>query len=158
MKLLNFSIDGVRLETAGQVFDLHNFFKLCGYTYNTRDRLFEISLKGDAFFDDTKAITDLKIIFRHVSCLRIYDRSFDEQNVCFEGMQYVSEMEWEPDLVTQNQAPTLSIGETTPAGSEREVAPIDWSTYMYIDFIWGVEILVAAETVEVSFIQSSSIS
>ncbi len=138
MKLLNFCINGINLEVAGQVLDLHNFFCLQQYTYDTWNRIFEIALKGDLYFGDNQVKTDLKITFRNVSCLRIQDDPFDEKNVCFMGMQYVSEIDCKPDIAER-------LEETTS---------IDWSTYLYIDFISGVKILIAAETVEVSFNQA----
>jgi hypothetical protein len=168
MKLLNFRIDGINIETAGQIFDLHNYFKLRGYNYDTWNGIYEIALQGHLFVDDSeletnKITTDLKIIFRNVSCLRIHERSFDEKNVCFDGMQYVSQMKLKPDIANQLEEYLSEHGDiTTPIDSETaiepasdgKIAPIDWNNYIYIDFTWGVEILIAAETVEVSFHQS----
>jgi hypothetical protein len=159
MELLNFCIDDTNLEIAGQVFDLHNF-RLQKYTHDTWNRVFEIALKGDSHFDDNQVMIDLKITFRNVSCLRIQDDPVDEKNVCFMGMQYVSEIDCKPDIADRLQAEFLimpTIAETAiqlaQTAAEGEKTPIDWSTYLYIDFIWGVEILIAAETVEVSFHQ-----
>lgn len=161
MKLLNFCIDGINLEVAGQVLDLHNFFRLQKYTYDTWDRVFEIALKGDSYFDDNQVTTDLKITFRNVSCLRIQEDPVDEKNVCFMGMQYVSEIDCKPDIADRLQAEFLIrpiIAETaiqlTQAAAKGETTSIDWSTYLYIHFVWGVEILIAAETAEVSFHQA----
>lgn len=163
MELLNFCIDDTNLEIAGQVFDLHNF-RLQKYTHSTCDRVFKIALKGDSCFDNNQVTTDLKITFRNVSCLRIEDDPVDEKNVCFMGMQYVSEVDFKPDIANRLQVEFFTIpmtGETViqlaQAAAEGETNPINWSTYLYIHFVWGVEILIAAETAEVSFHQDVSL-
>jgi hypothetical protein len=163
MKLLNFCIDGTNLEIAGQAFDLHNFH-LRNYTHDTWNRVFKIALKGDLYCDNNQVTTDLKITFRNVSCLRIQDDPVDEKNVCFMGMQYVSEIDYKPDIAERLQAELLIMPiiaeaavQLAQAEAEGETISIDWSTYMYIHFVWGVEVLIAAETVEVSFHQAVSL-
>jgi hypothetical protein len=57
MKLLNFRINGIKLETAGQVFDLHNSFKLRGYNYDTWNCIYEIILQCHLFLDSSEIET-----------------------------------------------------------------------------------------------------
>jgi hypothetical protein len=153
MNFLNFSIKDIYLETAGQVFDLHNHFTLQKYTQNTRDRVFEIFLSGQVRHcsdnhADTQITTDLKITFRNVSSIMIQDTPIDTTNVCFEGMQFVNAMIHQPTIVYQLAE---KADEKSPS------VEIDWGEYLYIDFIWGVEMVISSETVEVSFHQAAEV-
>ena len=150
MKLLNFRIDHNNLEAGGQVFDLHNHFTLQGYAYDTGNRVFELKFRGQTYHGSTpvgtQVTTDLRFTFRNVSRLHVQDLPFDQTNVCFLTMEHVSEMAVPPRLVEWLEEESV--------GSEGE-APLDRSACMYIDFIWGVEILIAAETVEATFQQAA---
>jgi hypothetical protein len=152
MNFLNFSIKDIYLETAGQVFDLHNHFKLEKYTQNTRNRVFEIFLSGQVCHcsdnADTQITTDLKITFRNIASILIQDKSIDTTNVCFEGMEFVNAMTHQPTIVCQLEEEAY---EKNPS------VEIDWGEYLYIDFIWGVEMVISSETVEVSFHQVAEV-
>lgn len=153
MKILNFSIDKViKFKVAEQTFDLHNHFKLEGYNHNTKNRVFELSLKGWISHFSTEVAnqvtTDLKIIFRQVKFLNIQDSPFHEDNVCFNRMQFVDEVK---DLI-----PEL-IEQVENLFTTDEVEPFDWKDCMYIDFTWGVAILISSETVEVKYSQTNSL-
>jgi hypothetical protein len=153
MKLLNFQIKGIELELADRKFDLHNHFTLQGYSYDTINRIFELNFKGLVFHStpelelDNSLTTELKIIFRQVIFLRIQDRPFDETNICFLGMQFVSDLTKDtPEIVMQIQELFYTD----------EIESFNWKNYIYISFIHGVDILISAETLEVRFNQSNS--
>jgi hypothetical protein len=153
MKLLNFQIKGTELEIAERKFDLHNHFTLQGYTYDTINKIFELNFKGIVTYCnpelelDNSLTTELKIIFRQVIFLRIQDCPFDEKNVCFDGMEFVSDLTKDtPEIVRQIQELFYTD----------EIESFNWKNYIYISFIHGVDILISAETVEVRFHQSNS--
>jgi hypothetical protein len=163
MNFLNFSIKDIYLETAGQVFDLHNHFTLQKYTQNSRNRVFEIFLSSQISHcsdnADTQVATDLKITFRNTSSIMIQDKPIagpinstddatDETNICFQGMKFVNAMTYQPTIVCQLAE---KADEKIPS------VEIDWGEYLYIDFIWGVEMVISSETVEVSFHQAAEV-
>jgi hypothetical protein len=149
MKLLNFRIDGVKLEVGGQVFDLHNHFKLHGYAHETANRVFTLNLRGHTYHFgttvETQVKTELRFTFRNVIRLHIKDLPFDPTNVCYLGMATGSEI---PSHLVER----LEEEARQTDGEE----PIDWNACVFINFIWGVDILVSAETAEVCFRQSAS--
>ncbi|BAY87665.1 hypothetical protein NIES267_71890 (plasmid) [Calothrix parasitica NIES-267] len=157
MKILNFSIEKViNIKVANQIFDLHNEFPLQGYNYKTLEKTFELSFKGNSVYYDNwddrevgnELITDLKIIFRNVKFLSIRDCPFDETNVCFTQMKFVNKMiEERPGSI--NEIENL-VSSSVYAD---EIEPFGWEEFMYISFIYGVEILISSETVEANFNQ-----
>lgn len=93
-------------------------------------------------------MTDFKIIFRQVEFLRIQDSPSHEDHVCFNKMQFVNEIVGElPETIIQLEN----------LFSTDEIAQLDWEKYLYIDFIWGVSILISSETVEVKFNQFNNL-
>lgn len=153
MKLLNFSLQGIELETAGITFDLHNHFVLKGYSRNTQAGIFELNFANRVYGADDELEDlpkpDLTLIFKQVSFLHIKDTAIDETNVCFnsmdfgEGLVYSLPQEFVesmPDRVVQLEENTFGLG---------SVENVDWQNFAYINCIWGVSILIAAETVEV---------
>jgi hypothetical protein len=151
MRLLNFRINTNKLEVGGQVFDLHNHFKLQGYAYDTGNRVFELKLRGRTYHCgtpvETHVTTDLRFTFRNVIRLHVKDLPFDQTNVCLLTMGHVSGMAVPPRMVERL--------EEESAESEGE-PPLERSTCLYINFIWGVDILISAETVEATFQQSAA--
>ncbi len=153
MKFLNFSIEEeINIKVANQSFDLHNEFKLMGYNYHTQNKVFELIFQGFVSWEMAEAtnllMTDLKIIFRQVEFLRIQDSPVHEDNVCFNKMQFVNEIVGQlPETIIQLEN----------LFSTDEIEECDWEKYLYIDFIWGVSILISSETVEAKFNQFNSL-
>lgn len=147
MKFLNFRIDGTRLESAYHRFELHDQFTLHGYHYDTQQRRLEIVLNGLVGWPQAAVAhwlsTELTLIFRQVTFLRIQDTPFDETNVCLLQMQFIHALVQQPELVTQIERLCVP----------HEIEPIHWREHLYIAFHWGVEMVIAAETVEAQFHQ-----
>ncbi len=162
-EFLNFYIESIYLHFGGQIFDLHNHFKLQGYTYKTQKRIFELAFYGDIRYcsqnADNKVKADLKFIFRNVSFLRIQDESLDETNVCFEKIRRVGSMNPKPEIALQVEQEMIERNAVSPDGkyNEESTSGIDWNKYFYLNFVWGVDILIAAETVEASLHQTVEI-
>ncbi|HEY9738439.1 MAG TPA: hypothetical protein V6D06_19230 [Trichocoleus sp.] len=159
MKLLNFRINSILLEVEGCTFDLHNCFRLAGYSYDSRNRIFELTFEGDfcPFGTDNPIQEPLKMIFRQVSFLHIKDTSIDETNICFGRMDVGRDREDIIYSIPEEFAEARPHHIVSSGGdntfSEEPVAGFDWRNSAYIDFTWGVTILITAETAEVSFEQ-----
>ena len=147
MKLLNFRIDGTRLESGYHSFALHDQFTLLNYHYYTQQRRFEIVMQGLVGWPTTEVNhwlnTELTLIFRNVTFLRIQETPFDEQHTCLLKMQFVHELLDQPALVIQIDQLFRSD----------EIDPGQWPNYLYVCFHSSPEMLIAAETVEVRFHQ-----
>jgi hypothetical protein len=147
MKLLNFHIKATAVELAEQIFELHNF-DLQSYTYDTKKRIFKLQLRGNmseaspAGFHEV--ITDLQIIFRDVTFLRIQDSPYEDQYFCLVGMEFVNE------ILARTSKPNLLVQVDNLFDSD-EFPVAEWPNYLLINFIGGVDILIAAATAEVSF-------
>lgn len=151
---LNFKIEGIELKAAGRTFDLHNQFIFSGHRYSSAEQVltleFADSRSGADLAQPPKPPLGLSLIFRQVSFLQLKDTSIDSANVRFssitlgEGVAFCLPEAFRlarPDRVVQTGDRSFGLG---PA------AALDWSQCAYLQFIWGVDLLVAAQTVEVS--------
>lgn len=166
---LNFELENNNLKVGDQVFDLHGTFQLRGYSYDTLKRIFVLSFYRDAYDGYDWVQTNVQLIFRNVSFLRVHDKPMDAE-VHFNSMKIASNMFMKPEIALQveQELIELQVDEELAASAdegreadtnyiENITADIDWSQYLYIDFIWGAEILICAESVEATLQQSSEI-
>jgi len=177
---VNFELENINLKVEGQIFDLHNKFVLQGYAYDSPKRIFVLSFYSEAY-NVGQVQTDLKLIFHNVSFLRVHDKPFDgkfdgenvsfnkmDMEVYFNKMEVVSSMFMKPEIALQVEQELIEfqvdeeLAASADEGREADanyieniIADIDWSQYLYIDFSWGAEILICAETVEVTYQQSA---
>jgi len=147
MQFLNFHMDGTHLVTAYHNFALHDQFTLQGYQYDTPQRRLEIVLKGLVGWPQATVTqwlsTELTLIFRQVTFLRLQETPFDEANVCLLQMQFIHQLVQQPELVSQIERLCVP----------HEIEPIQWRDHLYLAFHWGVELVLAAATAEVQFHQ-----
>ena len=162
MKLLNFSIDDIHLETNGVVFDLHNAICLHKYSQDVLAGTFTLYFEGEVFTGSVAVTTRLKMLFHGLKSIRI-----------FEDWSYV-----DPDLPAEEQAEdwppphceALSLDRfgrvdemgisnlLTPAESEARTAAElreAYKDHLVIAFVNGPELLISAETAEVRLVQST---
>jgi hypothetical protein len=96
------------------------------------------------------------MIFRNVEFLRVQDQPFDETNVCFDGMDNLDDLTPnKPDIVYEfNNFFSTEEFEKMEKFDEKK---IDYNQYFILGFVWGVDILINAETVEVQFQQTTKL-
>lgn len=159
MKFLNFKfVNSLCIDCAGHMVDLHNQFHLDEHRYYVSRKVFELAFKGELSYGreqgETIKLTDLKMIFRNVEFLRVQDEPCDETNVCFNGIDNLGELVKDHFYSFNNFFSIEEFEEMEKFDGKK----IDYNQYFLLRFIWGVNILINAETVEVQFQQTSSLS
>lgn len=143
MKCANFTVDGIYLKTKDNNFNLHDHFSFRSYQHEIHEQVFTLFFTGNYHcfvrgveYEDT---TDLKIVFKKVHFLRVRNNPLDPSNICFEHMKYIRDLR---DTELLDEAQKLFL--------EHEF-PDTWQECIHILFVWGVDILISAATVEVEF-------
>jgi hypothetical protein len=154
---LNFRIEGIELQVAGQTLNLHDQFVFAGHCYSSAEQVLTLQFALSAEYAGRAQIpkppSSLSLVFRQVSFLQLKHTPIDPANVRFDSLTLGEGVAFclpeaflaaRPDQVMQTGDRCFGLYQ----------APLDWSQCAYIHFIWGVALLVSAQTVEVSFAQA----